>query len=203
MNNEPSGRASGDPLRVPATTPQGVDDAHGAQSSGIEEGATDRNLQQAVREDLNDVRKFADEQAEQAREAASRAAEREKNVAARQLSGVAMALEKVGSELQQSDQQALGRYAQQIGTSLHGLARDIEGRDLGEVAGMAEDFGRKQPLAFLGIAAIAGLAASRFLTASAQRRPRRTVSQPSSAAEPESGRPNAGGWNFEEEQYNG
>lgn len=32
---------------------------------------------------------------------------------------------------------------------------------------MAEDFGRKQPLAFLSMAAIAGLAASRFLTSSA------------------------------------
>ncbi len=49
------------------------------------------------------------------------------------------------------------------------LAKQMEGRDLGEVATMAEEFGRKQPLAFLGIAALAGLAASRFLTASAKR----------------------------------
>jgi hypothetical protein len=37
------------------------------------------------------------------------------------------------------------------------------------MAGMAEEFGRKQPLAFLGVAALAGLAGSRFLTASAKR----------------------------------
>lgn len=34
---------------------------------------------------------------------------------------------------------------------------------------MAEEFGGKQPLAFLGVAALAGLAGSRFLTASAKR----------------------------------
>ncbi|THK37802.1 nutrient deprivation-induced protein [Ensifer sp. MPMI2T] len=202
MNNEPSGRAPGDPLRAPITTSQGVDDAYGAQNSETGEGATDRNLQQAVREDLDDIREFADDQAEKARDAATRAAEREKNVVARQLSGVAMAVEKVGSELQQSDQRALGQYAQQIGTSLRGFARDVEGRDLGEIAGMAEDFGRKQPLAFLGIAAIAGLAASRFLTASAQRRAHRTVSQPSSALPSSSDRASEGGWNFEELQRN-
>ncbi|MDK1384655.1 nutrient deprivation-induced protein [Sinorhizobium sp. 8-89] len=199
MNNEPNDR--GDPLGAPAMAPQSVDDIHGAQTSGT--GMTDRNLQQAVQEDLNDVREFADEQAERTKEAASRAAEHEKNVVARQLSGVAMAVEKVGSELQQSDQQALGRYAQQIGTSLGNFARDVEGRDFGEIAGMAEDFGRKQPLAFLGMAAIAGLAASRFLTASAQRRTRRNVSRPSSASPSASGRPGEGGWNFEEDQRNG
>ncbi|WFU50127.1 nutrient deprivation-induced protein [Sinorhizobium terangae] len=202
MNNEPSGRSPGDPLRVPVTTSQGVDDAYGAQTGGTGEDTSDRNLQQAVREDLNDIREFADQQAEQAREAAARAAEHEKNAVARQLSCVAMAVEKVGSELQQSDQQTLGRYAQQIGTSLRGLARDVEGRNLGEIAGMAEDFGRKQPLAFLGMAAIAGLAASRFLTASAERRTHRTVSQPSSASPSAADRASEGGWNFEEFQRN-
>lgn len=202
MNNESSGRSPGDPLRAPVTTSQGIDDAYGAPTNETDKGTSDRNLQQAVREDLNDVREFADDQAERARDAAIRAAEREKNVVARQLSGVAMAIEKVGTELQQSDQWAIGRYAQQIGTSLRGFAREAEGRDLGEIAGMAEDFGRKQPLAFLGMAAIAGLATSRFLTASAQRRTHRTVSQPSSASTSPSDRADEAGWNFEELQRN-
>lgn len=173
MNNEPTGR---DPVEGLTKTSQGVDRTPGAEAKDMEPGGEDRTLQQAVREDLNEVWQFADEQTEQAKAAANRAVEEEKNVAARQLSGVATAIEKVGNELEQSDQRALGRYAKQIGTSLQGFARQAEGRDLGEIAAMVEDFGRKQPLAFLGMAAIAGLAASRFLIASPPRRNGRGVS---------------------------
>ncbi|WDZ81867.1 nutrient deprivation-induced protein (plasmid) [Ensifer adhaerens] len=137
-----------------------------------------------------------DDQTSQAKEAAARAVEHEKNALARQLRGLAGAMEKVGSELRQSEQPALGRYTQQIGSSIGRLAHDCEDRELGEIAAMAEDFGRKQPLAFLGMAAIAGLAASRFLSASTQR----------SHTNPERARPNApparardGDWDFEKE----
>jgi hypothetical protein len=202
MNNETSGRRPGDQPGWPSTTPEGSGSQPGA-GTREGEGAMDRSLQQAVREDLNELRQFADEQTEEAKEAVSRIAEDEKNLAARQLSGVATALEKVGGELEQSDQRALGTYAKQMGSSLQGFARDIEGRSFGEIAGMAEDFGRKQPLAFLGMAAIAGLAASRFLTASAHRRSRRAVSQPYAPSPSGSLRPGESGWNFEEDRRNG
>ncbi|PDT80452.1 nutrient deprivation-induced protein [Sinorhizobium sp. BJ1] len=204
MNNETSGRGLGDQPSWPGTTPERAGSQPGAGSSGAE-GATDRSLQQAVREDLDELRQFADERTEEAKEAVSQIAEEEKNLTARQLSSVAMALEKVGGELEQTDQRALGRYAKRMGSSLQGFARDIEGRDLSDIAGMAEDFGRKQPLAFLGMAAIAGLAASRFLTASAHRRSRRSVSQPSSPSPSPSAsnKPGEGGWNFEEDRRNG
>ncbi|PDT53197.1 MULTISPECIES: nutrient deprivation-induced protein [Sinorhizobium] len=201
MSNDTSGRNLGGQPGSPATTP---DRAGNQPEAGTREGegGMDRSLQQAVREDLDELRQFADERTEEAKEAVSRAAEDEKNVAARQLGGIATALEKVGGELEQSDQRALGRYAKQMGSSLQDLARDIEGRELGEIAAMAEDFGRKQPLAFLGMAAIAGLAASRFLTASAHRRSRRSVSQPSSPTPSGSSRPSEGGWNFTEDRRN-
>lgn len=202
MNNEIGGRRPTDQPGWPATT---LEDAGSQPGLGSREGESgmDRSLQQAVREDLDELRQYADERTEEAKQAVSRIAEDDKNLAARQLSSVATALEKVGGELEQSDQRALGRYAKQMGSSFQGLARDIEGRDLGEIAGMAEDFGRKQPLAFLGMAAIAGLAASRFLTASAHRRNRRPVSQPSSSSLSGSTRSSEGGWNFEEDRSNG
>jgi hypothetical protein len=91
------------------------------------------------------------------------------NFAARRVNGIATALHKVGTELENGDQAQLGRYAKRIGESVQAIANNIEGRDIGEIAGIAEDLGRKQPLAFLGAAALAGLAASRFLTASSKR----------------------------------
>ncbi|MBD9511190.1 nutrient deprivation-induced protein [Ensifer sp. ENS10] len=137
-----------------------------------------------------------DDQVNQAKRAAMRAVDDEKSALARQLRGLASAVEKVGSELRQSEQPALGRYTQQIGNSIGRLARDCENRELGEIAAMAEDFGRKQPLAFLGIAAIAGLAASRFLSASAERSHiTPNVAQPNSAATHRK----EGDWDFEKE----
>ncbi len=187
MSNDESDRGSGAPSRPPHTQPAGVGDPadEGMKVSG--EGETERGLQQAVREDLDEAWKFADEQAEQVKTAVSRTADDQKNVLARQLSGVATALEKVGGELEQSDHRGMGRFARQIGRSLQGYARDVEERKLGEIAGRVEDFGRRQPLAFLGLAAIAGLATSRLLTASAERRPRRGGVASPSAPTPSAG----------------
>ena len=72
----------------------------------------------------------------------------------------------------------IGKMAQTIHDQIN-LLKDIAGDDnvgkfadkvkdknFSEIAGVAEEFGRRQPLAFLGLAAIAGLAASRFMMAS-------------------------------------
>jgi hypothetical protein len=145
-----------------------------------------------------------DDQGSQAKVAAAQAIDHEKSALARQLRGLANAMEKVGSELRQSEQPALGRYTQQMGSSIGRLARDCEERKLGEIAAMAEDFGRKQPLAFLGMAAIAGLAASRFLSASAQRSQStsddaRSNSSPTNEKEGDWDFDEEGDWDFEKE----
>ncbi|WP_246704565.1 nutrient deprivation-induced protein [Rhizobium sp. P32RR-XVIII] len=127
------------------------------------------DLKDKIAEDLSGARDTIKEGAEAAVVKAKEAVSEQTNFAARQVGGIATALQKVGLELEKSDQSEVGRYARQIGSSVQSFAKQMEGRDLGEVATMAEDFGRKQPLAFLGIAALAGLAASRFLTASASR----------------------------------
>lgn len=151
-----------------------------------------------------DANSRGDDQGSQAKVAAAQAIDHEKSALARHLRGLAGAMEKVGTELRQSEQPALGRYTQQIGTSIRRLARDCEDRKLGEIAAMAEDFGRKQPLAFLGMAAIAGLAASRFLSASAQRSKNtsddvRSNSSPTYEKEGDLDFDKEGDWDFEKE----
>ena len=101
------------------------------------------------------------------RDAADKAEEiasKQKNIAARYAGSIGSALEKVGSEIQGADDAAIGKYAKELGSTIQSFAKDVEDRKLSDVAGMAEDFGRKQPLAFLGLAALAGLVASRVLT---------------------------------------
>lgn len=127
-------------------------------------------LKDKVADDWQSVKSSARTELDNARQEARTAADSRKNFAAERVSGVAHAIEKVGSELEQGDQPEVGRYARQIGSSIERFAGDMKGKDMGEIAAMAEDFGRRQPAAFIGIAALAGFAASRFLTASADRR---------------------------------
>lgn len=127
------------------------------------------DIKQKVSEDVRSVQQKAQEQLADATDKAKDVAAQQKNIVAEKISGVAAAMEKIGGELEQGEQADIGRMTRNLSSSLRKFSDDIKDRDLGEIAGMAEDFGRKQPLAFLGIAALAGLAASRFLTASASR----------------------------------
>jgi len=150
------------------------------------------DLKTAVADDLSAARETLQEDAEKAIAKAKDVASEQTSFAVRHVRGVAAALEKVGTELQRSDQREVGRYTRQIGASVQSLAKQMEGRDIGEIAQMAEEFGRKQPLAFLGAAALAGLAASRFLTASARRTPKTDSSEKNGEMSSRLG-PSAGG----------
>ncbi|MEZ2126166.1 MULTISPECIES: nutrient deprivation-induced protein [unclassified Sinorhizobium] len=139
-----------------------------------------RNIKELLQEDFSDLKQAAEDKTTEISQAATRAAAEQKNFAARHVSNVAVAMKKIGTELEQSDEAEIGRYARQMGDSVERFARDIKDRKIGEIASMAEDFGRRQPVAFLGIAAMAGFAASRFLGASAGRARRATTSETAS-----------------------
>lgn len=121
-------------------------------------------------EDVRHLRHEAGAQVEKATEKAKSFAGDQKDLAAGQLEGVASALDKVASELQGGEQAAIGRYAQDLARGAQNLSQQIRDNDVDDLMGMAQDFGRKQPVAFLGAAALLGFAASRFALASAQRR---------------------------------
>jgi hypothetical protein len=143
-----------------------------------ERAATFGDLQTKISDDVAAATDAVKESADTAMQKVQETVAEQAGFAARQAGGIATALQKVGAELENGEQAEIGRYAKQIGDSVQAIAKNMEGKDLGEIAGMAEDFGRKQPLAFMGVAALAGLAASRFLTASAKRKPD-TTNRPS------------------------
>ncbi len=138
--------------------------------------AQGHDLQRAVAEDLTAARNVLSEGRDAVSEKIREAVAHESGAAARRVSGVAEAFRRVGAELEQSGQPDVGRFASRIGTDVKGLADRMEGKDARELAGIAEDFARKQPLAFLGVAALAGLATSRFLFASTSRTVQRSTS---------------------------
>lgn len=142
--------------------PEAPQASHDANSPKVD-------LRQQAMDDVKAAQDMAKSQLRDAKHSAEDMAERQKGYAAQQVAGFASAIERVGTELEGGENRDVGRMARQLGETMHRFADDIEGRSMGEIAGMAEDFGRRQPLAFLGLAAIAGLAASRFVSASATR----------------------------------
>lgn len=127
-------------------------------------------IAQRATSDARELGHQAQEKIGEATDKAKSFAADQKDLAATQINGVANALSKVADELEGSDQQTIGRYARDLAKGLSNIGSQIETREIDDLLGAAQDFGRTQPVAFLGVAALAGFAASRFALASNQRR---------------------------------
>ena len=92
----------------------------------------------------------------------------QKDLFAEQIGGVASAMDKIASELESTNSTS-ARYARLIADNADKVSSTIRDNDVDALFNMAQDFGRRQPAAFLGAAALLGFAASRFLMASASR----------------------------------
>ncbi len=93
----------------------------------------------------------------------------QKEFVAGQIEGVAEAVQKVAGELEASDANT-ATYARTLADTVTKFSDTVKNKDVDELLSIAEDFGRKQPVAFMGAAALLGFAASRFLFSSAKRR---------------------------------
>lgn len=162
MTDYPDTSRDGQPERPMAA---GAASGTGGQAPAASFG----DLKQKASRDLDELGEVAKAGASEALDRSTAYAEEKKNIIADQLAGVAAALEKVGGEMRDGEHAMVGRYARDLGSSAERLARDLKGKDMADIVSVAEGFGRRQPVAFLGLAAIAGLAASRFVTASARR----------------------------------
>lgn len=94
----------------------------------------------------------------------------QKDVAASQIHGFASAVDKVARELE-SENATMAGYARTVADAANRFSATMKHKDVDDLISMAEDFARRQPAAFVGMAALAGFAASRFLRASATHRP--------------------------------
>ncbi|SMF16998.1 hypothetical protein SAMN02982989_5503 [Xaviernesmea oryzae] len=146
--------------------PPGVHESQGASGSAKDEAT---GLKQKLSEDVRTVQQAAKYGLSQASDKARDVAGEQKNIIAMQLGGLAAAVEKAAGELEDGDHPTIGNMTRRLGTSMRKFADDIRERDLRQVAHMAEDLGRRRPAAFLGMAALAGFAVSRFLAASSDR----------------------------------
>ncbi len=151
---------------VSTATEAAKQDLHAIADKAAEEL---RSVKDLAAEQVRSVKDMATEQVSAATDKAKSFAGDQKNLIAGQVTGIADAIDKVAGELEQSDNATVARYARDIAGGLSRIGKDVEGKEVDELLGMAQSFGRQQPLAFLGAAALAGFVASRFALSSTHR----------------------------------
>jgi hypothetical protein len=87
-----------------------------------------------------------------------------KDAAAGEIARTAKGLEAAAAELEGAPLQQ--DLLQEAADGLKQISQAIEGKSIGALAGELSDFGRRNPLAYLGGAALAGFALARFARAS-------------------------------------
>ncbi|MCP1838364.1 hypothetical protein ACVIHI_000267 [Bradyrhizobium sp. USDA 4524] len=102
----------------------------------------------------------------QAEQKAEHAAGRQKQAGASQIEQVAQAVHGAADELQQQMPKA-AEFAHAAASRIEEGAGALRESSLRDLSGTFNDFGRKEPLAVFGGAALAGFAISRFLKSSA------------------------------------
>ena len=132
-------------------------------------GQTARDVGSAAKERLHDLRDAAQSSLADAKAAAADKTEEVKGQTADEIARTAQGLEAAADQLEGSPlQQDLLREAAE---GLKQIAQAVQGKSIGAMAADLSDFGRRNPLAYLGGAALAGFALARFSRASAQNHP--------------------------------
>jgi len=125
---------------------------------------TAREAGAAAQERLGDLRDAALSGLDEARSAATEKAGEAKAQAADEISRTARGLEAAAEQMEGSPlQQDLLREA---ADGLKQIARAVEGKSIGTMAAELTEFGRQNPVAYLGGAALVGFALARFARAS-------------------------------------
>lgn len=136
-----------------------------------------------------EARAMAHDAAETAKNTAKAKVDQAKHAASGEVNNIASALRRAADESREGSPQARAFGA--VADSLADAAESIEGRDIGSFIDEATVFARRNPLAFLAGAAVAGFAVSRFARATSEPQPEpyyegrtRTAYEPVQGAQP-------------------
>ena len=135
----------------------------------------------SAKQAVESTKQKAGELGQQAKQAASGAisdakqqarsfAEDQKDEAVNRVEGVADALRSAAGSLDDQDQGAVAGYARQAAYGLDRVSDALANRSLDDLVETVEDFAKRQPVAFLGGAALAGFVMARFAKSSSERR---------------------------------
>jgi hypothetical protein len=155
--------------RRPMPTPEGVKADLNTAADALASAGGD--MVEAAGAQAAEIKDAAAAQLGEAAEMAKSFAGEHKNVAAEQIGGVSAALDKVADELAHDEHGApAAGYARKLAAETRRFSDMLRESSIDDLMGMAQGFGRRQPMAFLGAAALAGFVAGRFAIASKDRR---------------------------------
>jgi hypothetical protein len=97
-------------------------------------------------------------------------AAKQKDVAAQQMEGWAHALKSASDDLEGRGQDSVAGWVRQAAAGLERASGTMRERGVDDLIGTVEDFARRQPVAFLGGAVVAGFGLARLMKSSADRR---------------------------------
>lgn len=127
-----------------------------------------RDLGDKVQGEVTHLQQEAVSQLGEVTEKAKGLAAEQKDLLSEHLGGLADALQKVAGELATSNSGTAG-YARVVADGASKLSDTVKNNDVDAIIDIAQRFGREQPVAFMGAAALLGFAASRFALASSTR----------------------------------
>lgn len=150
--------------------------------------------QNALHQAGEDVAQSMRQAAKSTRDAATDQVEQQKAAASESLSAFAQAIHQASDELGQRDQTAAARLVNEAANGLENLSRSLSQQNLSEIVDSMREFGRRNPAAFAGGAALAGLALGRLARSSrhrteGQHAAQGSGTQPSSMPHAASGQP--------------
>jgi hypothetical protein len=148
-------------------------------------------VKQEATAQASDLAEAAKAQIADVTEKAKGLATEQKDLLAGQIGGVAEAMERVATDLEGQNASSAS-YARMIADGATRISDTVRNNDVDTILSMAQDFGRKQPAALIGAAALLGFAASRFLLASAKREDQRVSQNQTGSAVDYNGTPNFG-----------
>jgi ElaB/YqjD/DUF883 family membrane-anchored ribosome-binding protein len=108
--------------------------------------------------------------AQQAQSRAREQVDQRSTQAGEQVSATAQALRSTGEHLREQGQDPQARAADKVAHHADRMGRYLAESNADRLLSDAEDFGRRRPMAVVGIGVALGLAASRFLKASSRKR---------------------------------
>jgi ElaB/YqjD/DUF883 family membrane-anchored ribosome-binding protein len=131
--------------------------------------ATD-NTKQQMQEKAETAQDKMKEGAQQAKSRAREQIDQRSTQAGEQVSATAEALRSTGRHLREQGQDPQAKAADRVAHHADRVGRYLTESDADRILADVEDFGRRQPMAVIGIGVALGFAASRFLKASSRKR---------------------------------
>lgn len=148
--------------------PEGARNAERLQDAGREPedvaaraGDVTSRAASDVSHTAGDTAEVAKEHGEGLAEAAREVGEKAKDAGASQGSGFARAIRHAAEDLEESSP-AIAGHVRAAAESVEGVAEALRSQSVGDLIGKAGAFAQRQPVAFFGVAMLAGFAAARF-----------------------------------------